>query len=87
MPNQKWENIPEVEPDEIDLQMLKETDNENDGEIYTLKDVEEARKNYSGILSLRIPKDLHRTIAVNAEEVQRTMNPPQRTQTLEIEVY
>ena len=47
-----WDNIPEAEPDEIDLAMIAESEIENDEQIFTQKDIEDART-YNGVLSIR----------------------------------
>ena len=69
----KLSSVPEIEPDEIDLAMLAEAETENDGELFTKADII-AACNYNGVLSIRIPKELHRIIAINAEENGTSIN-------------
>ena len=64
----KVEATPVVEPDEWDLEMIKAIDAESDdGSFVTLEDVR-LRREVSGEISLRVPKELHYELLENAEE-------------------
>jgi chromatin segregation and condensation protein Rec8/ScpA/Scc1 (kleisin family) len=46
---------------------------ENGDEVYTQEDVDQLRK-YNGILSVRIPKELHRILVIHAKENGTSLN-------------
>jgi len=56
-------NIPEVAPDDIDLQMISELEKDSPNESISWEDYKAEREERGGNISLRVPKDLHRTIA------------------------
>ncbi|MCL2071871.1 MAG: type II toxin-antitoxin system HicB family antitoxin [Oscillospiraceae bacterium] len=65
---------PTVEPDEWDLQMLTEIDTEDDdGGTVTLEDVM-AKRDFSGKISIRVPKSLHRDLFIGAKEEGISLN-------------
>ena len=67
---QKLAQIPEETPDEWDLKMLGKTGPEDD------TDTEGAptSKEYSGKISLRVPKELHRKLMESAKENGVSLN-------------
>ena len=58
--------IPVEEPDEIDKAMIAMAEAENDDETITL-DEYKAITDYSGKLSLRVPRSLHKELAERAK--------------------
>lgn len=58
------ENLKEVQPDELDLEMLKE-----DNDDGCLVDFEQVKNEigYSGKISLRVPKSSHKDLATKAK--------------------
>ena len=72
----KIANIPEVEPDEIDLEMLAEIDAEQSDEYVSWESVKAEReaRTYNGNISLRVPKDLHRDLVGMAKEQGVSLN-------------
>lgn len=66
--------IPEVEPDEIDIAMLKAAEEENDGETISLDEFKKSHEEYSGKVSLRVPKELHRELAEAAKRNGVSLN-------------
>ncbi|MCL2358129.1 MAG: type II toxin-antitoxin system HicB family antitoxin [Defluviitaleaceae bacterium] len=69
---EKIRNIPEVAPDEIDMQMIAEYE-ESSEESASWEDYKSERT-YSGNLSLRIPKDLHKALVGIAKEQGVSLN-------------
>ena len=72
----KIANIPEVAPDEIDLQMIddfKDVDMSESKSWESYKAEREART-YNGNISLRVPKDLHRELVSLAKEQGVSLN-------------
>ena len=70
---EKVAGIPEVTPDEIDLQMMAERDNEDAGEPISWE-AYKAERAYNGNISLRVPKDLHRALVGLAKEQGVSLN-------------
>jgi len=60
-------------PDGFDLAMLKKAKAENDGTNYSFEDIEEMRE-YNGVLSIRVPKELHRALVLHAKENGVSLN-------------
>jgi predicted HicB family RNase H-like nuclease len=60
-------NIPAVAPDEIDMQMIAEYEEEDSDESTSWEEYKTERT-YSGNLSLRIPKDLHKALVRISKE-------------------
>lgn len=58
--------LPTVEPDAIDLAMLKDAEAINDGTLVSLEDFKRSLEDYSGRLVLRIPRSLHRDLKEKA---------------------
>jgi len=69
---EKIKNIPEVTPDEIDMQMIAEYE-EGADESVSWEDYKTERT-YSGNISLRIPKDLHKALVGTAKEQGVSLN-------------
>jgi len=69
----KIQNIPEVAPDEIDMQMIEEIETEGSDES-TLWEDYKAERTYNGSISLRIPKELHRALVGLAKEQGVSLN-------------
>jgi hypothetical protein len=65
--------VPEIEPDEWDMQMLAEIDAEPDNTTTSLEAVRAFRE-CSGKISLRIPKELHYSLIKNAKENGVSLN-------------
>jgi predicted HicB family RNase H-like nuclease len=73
----KLASVPTVKPDEWDLKMLAEIEAEgDDGERYTLEEVQRLRaaKDYSGKISLRVPKTLHMELKQAAKSEGISLN-------------
>ena len=72
---EKIANIPEVSPDEIDLQMIAEIDDDA-GESICWGEYKAQReeRTFNGNISLRIPKDLHRELVGVAKEQGVSLN-------------
>jgi predicted HicB family RNase H-like nuclease len=72
----KIKNIPEVAPDKIDMQMINNFDDEEEGNAVSWEEYKAERKAraYSGNISLRIPKDLHRELVGVAKEQGVSLN-------------
>jgi hypothetical protein len=65
--------IPEVEPDEWDREMLAAIDMDIDGTATPLETIR-ARRDCSGKISVRVPKDLHYTLLESAKENGVSLN-------------
>ena len=65
--------LPEVEPDEWDLQMLSEIDAQADDTTTPLETVRTFRE-CSGKISLRLPKELHYKLIEGAKENGVSLN-------------
>jgi len=68
----KIASIPEVEPDIIDLQMIADKDNDTDNGISW--DTYKTERTFNGNISLRVPKDLHRSLVGMAKEQGVSLN-------------
>ena len=66
-------SIPEVAPDEIDIQMIEEIDMDSSGESTSWEGYK-AERTYNGNISLRIPKELHRALVGTAKEQGVSLN-------------
>ena len=66
-------NIAEVALDEIDLQMIDEFEAEGSDESTSWEEYK-AERTYNGNISLRIPKELHRTLVDTAKEQGVSLN-------------
>ena len=69
----KLASIPVVEPDEWDLEMLAEIDAETDKSTVSLDEVR-ARRECSGKISIRVPKELHYALLESAKENGVSLN-------------
>jgi predicted HicB family RNase H-like nuclease len=66
--------IPVVEPDEWDLKMIAEIDAEADDSAGVSLDEIRARRECSGKISVRVPKELHYKLLENAKENGVSLN-------------
>ena len=69
--------VPEVEPDEIDLQMIQEANEEpKDSPVVSWDDykAEREERTYNGKIALRIPKTLHQDLIEAAKEEGVSLN-------------
>ena len=62
----KLNAIPEEEPDEIDLAMIRLSEAEDDGSLVPLEDFMKSLEAYSGKVHLRIPRSLHKRLVERA---------------------
>ena len=69
-------NIAEVAPDEIDLQMINDFEEDDVGDSAAWEDykAEREERTYNGNISLRVPKDLHRDLVGMAKEQGVSLN-------------
>jgi len=69
-------NIPEVAPDEVDLQMIDDFADEDANQSVNWEDykAEREERKYNGNISLRIPKDLHRDLVWMAKDQGVSLN-------------
>ncbi|MCL2053981.1 MAG: type II toxin-antitoxin system HicB family antitoxin [Oscillospiraceae bacterium] len=73
----RFRNIPEVEPDERDLKAMERIKKANDnGKGITLEEMDRIRaaQEYSGKISLRVPKTLHRDLTKAAKQEGISLN-------------
>ena len=72
----KISDIPEAAPDEIDLQMIAEIQDNTSDESVGWEDYKTRREEriFNGNISLRIPKDLHRELVGIAKEQGVSLN-------------
>ena len=56
-----WNNVPEVEPDGFDLEMIKSAEKKKDSAVKTLEEIE-----YNGKILVRVPKSLHKELIEKA---------------------
>lgn len=66
--------IREVKPDAMDLAMLEEAAAINDGSTISLDALRDELEGYSGKILIRIPKELHKTLAKEAKENGVSLN-------------
>ena len=71
---QRFREIDAKEPTAEDLAAFAEYEAEDLAEMMTLEDFDKEQKEYSGKLSLRIPKELHRQLAQDAKENGVSLN-------------
>ncbi len=69
----KLRTIEEVQADETDLLMIKEAQAENDNTRIDFDNFKE-QLSYSGKISLRLPKSLHKNLAINAKAEGVSLN-------------
>ncbi|MCL2364093.1 MAG: type II toxin-antitoxin system HicB family antitoxin [Defluviitaleaceae bacterium] len=69
---EKIASIPEVEPDNIDLQMIADINDDTDNSISW--DTYKTERAFNGNISLRVPKDLHRSLVGMAKEQGVSLN-------------
>ena len=60
-------SIQEEAPDDLDLAMIAEAERENDGSTVDLQEYMNELSQYSGKLSLRVPRSLHKELAEAAK--------------------
>jgi len=63
----RFRAIEEVDPDAFDLEMIDRAQTENDGTYTDGEAFFSSLDQYSGKLSLRVPRSLHRALALAAE--------------------
>ncbi len=66
--------IPETEPDEIDKKMVADSAAVNDNTSLSLDTVRNEIEGYSGRILVRIPKSLHRQLALDAKHEGISLN-------------
>ena len=66
-------NIPEVAPDNIDIQMIEAIESDSSDESISWEEYKAGRA-YNGNISLRIPKELHRALVGRAKEQGVSLN-------------
>lgn len=71
---QKLAVIPEEDPDEMDRLMLKEAAAINDGSTVSLSDVKDELDGYNGKILVRIPRSLHKQLALDARREGVSLN-------------
>lgn len=67
----KLKNIPEITPDEFDTEMIQNINTRNaiDSSTVPIEEIE-----YSGKISLRVPKTLHKDLVQNAKQERISLN-------------
>lgn len=73
----RFRNVPEVNPDETDLAMIESIKKANDTSLsVSLEDMDNIRaiQEYTGKISLRVPKMLHKELAEDARENGVSLN-------------
>lgn len=70
----KMAKVQEAEPDEIDIEMMKTASEENDGETISLEEFKKSLKEYSGHVSLRMPRSMHKELAEAAKVENVSLN-------------
>ena len=73
----RFASIPEVEPDTDDITSIKSIAQSGDADIgITLEEMDELRTKleYSGKISIRVPKTLHRDLAQSAKDEGISLN-------------
>jgi len=71
----KLANIPTVEPDELDRELLAEIDRENDpADIGKSLDIIREEREFNGRILLRIPKELHAELVKSAKNQGVSLN-------------
>ncbi len=65
--------VPEVEPDEIDRAMLAAIDADRDETTIALDEIH-ARREFSGKIAIRVPRELHRELMEKAKENGVSLN-------------
>lgn len=63
----KLKTLPTEKPDELDLEMIRAADKENDGGTVSLEDFKRSLEDYSGKLVLRLPRSLHKQLTEAAK--------------------
>jgi len=69
----KLASIPEMAPDEWDMKMLADIDAEKDNSTTSLETVK-TRREYSGKISIRVPKELHQLLIEKAKDNGVSLN-------------
>ena len=65
-----WGNVPEAEPDQWDLELIKNAEKRKDNSAG--KTLEEMR--YNGKILVRVPKSLHKELVAKAQEEGVSLN-------------
>ncbi len=66
--------IPEDDADETDALMMKEAEAVNDGSTVSLSDVKNELDGYNGKILVRIPRSLHKQLALDAKREGVSLN-------------
>ncbi len=69
----KLAGLPEAEPDDFDSAMIADAATQDDGSLFSLNDFK-TLMDYSGKISLRIPRSLHMKLAEEARQEGISLN-------------
>ena len=69
MVNFDWDNVPEVEPDDFDKEMIKRAGKRKGAAVKTIEEIE-----YNGKILVRVPKTLHRELVTKAKTEGISLN-------------
>jgi len=64
-----FDNVPEVSPEQEDLQMIKKIAKRKDKTVKTIEEIE-----YNGKILLRVPKSLHKQLVAKAKAEGVSLN-------------
>lgn len=73
----RFMSVQEIAPDNIDLEAISRIEKSNDtseGISLTQMDAQRTRQEYSGKISVRVPKSLHRNLAQSAKDEGISLN-------------
>jgi len=73
----RFNNVQEVDPDAVDLEAINRIGDNNDtddGISLAQMDTLRAKQEYSGKISVRVPKSLHRNLAQSAKDEGISLN-------------
>lgn len=73
MAENRFANIPETEPDELDLQAVERIKKNKDQATIPHEELEQ-RLSYSGKIALRLPKSLHHQLVQDAKKEGISLN-------------
>jgi len=74
---ERFNSVQEVEPDAVDLEAINRINESNDtdeGISLAQMDTLRANQEYSGKISVRVPKSLHRNLAQSAKDEGISLN-------------
>lgn len=72
--DRKLAAIPTEESDDIDAMMLAEAKAVNDGSLMSLSAVKDDLEGYNGKILVRVPRSLHKQLAINAKREGVSLN-------------